>query len=557
MNKIVECVPNVSEGRNKEIIERLANTIRSVKGVILLDIEPGEATNRTVYTFVGEPESVFEAAYKLIENAKSLIDMRKHKGEHPRIGAVDVVPFVPIRNVTMDECVELARRLGKKVGEELNIPVYLYEYAATADYRRSLADIREGEYESLPRKLADPRWKPDFGPSEWNEEVAKSGAIVIGAREFLIAYNINLNTKDKTLANEIAKKMRESGYTKKLPDGSKERVPGRLKAVRAIGWYIEEYKRAQISVNLLNYKITPLWMVYEVAREEAEKLGLRVTGSEIVGLVPLEAILDTGMYYLQKQGKSRGLNESEIIHTAMLSLGLNEVAKFDPMEKIIEYRIERELKEYRLANLSVREFSDELASTSPAPGGGSASAISLVMASALISMVSNISYEKTLLENRSKLENIAIIAQNIRKSALRLFEEDTTAFNNLLAAYKFKGDEKEKKKLINDALRKAIEVPMEVLDKAREALSLSKEIEGICIRNALSDVGCATVLAYAAGLGAALNVLINLKDVEDETEKKVLIDRCESIVREIENEFHVRFESIRRAIIEMINREEK
>ncbi len=535
MDRIVECVPNFSEGRNREIIDAIADAIKSVEGVILLDIDPGEATNRTVYTFVGEPENVKEAAFRAIAKAKELIDMRFHKGEHPRIGAADVVPFVPVRNVTMEDCVRLARELGKRVGEELGIPVYLYEYAATADYRRSLADIREGEYEALPQKLKDPKWKPDFGPAEWNDEVARSGATVIGAREFLIAYNINLNTKDKKLAHKVAKRIREKGYKRKLPDGTKEHVPGRLKAVRAIGWYIDEYERAQISINLINYKITPLWKVFEVAKEEAENLGLRVTGSEIVGLVPLNAILEVGKYYLKKQGKCTGINEREIVHTAILSLGLNEVAKFDPEEKIIEYRIEKELQTQKLAKMKLLDFVDELASDSPAPGGGSASALAVALSSSLISMVSNISYgKKKLADKREEFERIAVEAQEIKDRAIKLIDEDTRAFNMLMSAFKFKGDEEEKRKMVRNAVLRAINVPKEVLSLAKKSVKLADELEKIGLRSAMSDVGCSALLAYAGGLGAGLNVLINLSGLEDEELKNKILKEYEEAIKEIE-----------------------
>ena len=346
MEKIVECVPNFSEGRNKAVIQAIAQEIENTEGVMLLDVDPGAATNRTVITFIGSPEGVKEAAFRAIKKAAELIDMSKHHGEHPRIGATDVCPFVPVSGVTMEDCVQIAREVGKRVGEELGIPVYLYEEAATKPERKNLANIRKGEYEGLPEKLKDPEWKPDFGPAEFNP---KTGATVIGAREFLIAYNVNLNTRDRKLAHEIALNLRESGRAKRDAEGKIIRdengkaikIPGRLKGVKGVGWYIEEYGIAQVSYNITNYKITPVHVVFEESCKEAEKLGLRVTGSELVGLIPLQAILEAGRYFLHKQGHSRGVPDEELIHIAVKSLGLDDLGPFDPYQKIIEYRFRK------------------------------------------------------------------------------------------------------------------------------------------------------------------------------------------------------------------------
>jgi len=375
--KLVECVPNISEGRRAEIYEAVAAAAASVPGVTLLNIDPGADTNRTVITFVGVPEPVLEAAFRLVKRGVELIDMSTHRGAHPRIGAVDVVPFIPVSGVTMDDCVDLARRLGDRVGRELAVPVYLYEYACSAEHRRNLADIREGEYEGCAKKLVDPRWQPDYGPAEF---VAKSGAIVIGARKFLVAYNVNLNTLDKRLANRVAFDIRERGRKKLDADGNPildkngEAVwePGILKSVKAVGWVIPEFGCAQVSINLTDLDTTPLHVVFDTCDERARDRGLRVTGSEIVGLVPRSVLLEAARHYLRKMGRPTGVPEASLMHTAIRTLGLNEVKPFDPKERVIEYRLARAP---RLASMTLREFVDELSSDSPAPGGGSVAAL--------------------------------------------------------------------------------------------------------------------------------------------------------------------------------------
>ncbi len=538
MEKIVECVPNFSEGRDMKVIEEIVSAIKEA-GVYVLDVDPGEATNRTVVTFVGEPEKVLEGAFNGIKKAAELIDMRKHKGEHPRMGATDVCPFVPVKGVTMEECVALAEELGKRVGEELGIPVYLYEYAAKEDYRRNLADIRSGEYEALPEKLSKEEWKPDFGPSEWNENVAKTGATVIGARDFLIAYNVNLNTTDKKLANRIARVIRESGYKKKMEDGSRVQVPGKLRYVKAIGWYIDEYRRAQISINLTNYHETPLWKVFETCEEEAISRGIRVTGSEIVGLVPLNALLDAGSHFLRKMGKSDAVPEEDLLHVAIMSLGLNEVSEFDPYEKIIEYKIERMQERKKLVDLSIKDFADELSRDSPAPGGGSVAALNGALSAALSSMVANLTYgKKKYSDVWDEMLEAGRKAQELKDRFVALIDRDTYAFYEMMAAMKLPKKTEEEMAIrgaeIQKATKRAIEVPMETLSLSLELLELADILAEKGNPNALSDAGVSALTAYTAGYSAYLNVLINLGGIEDKEYAEETKKKAEEMLREIE-----------------------
>ena len=514
--KLIECVPNFSEGRDGAVIDAIADEIRATPGAVLLDVDPGAATNRTVVTLIGPPEAVEEAAFRAIRKAAQLIDMTKHRGEHPRMGATDVCPFVPVQGATMEDCVEVARRVGRRVGEELGIPVYLYEAAATREDRRSLADIRKGEYEALPLKHADPSFAPDFGPSQFNP---RSGATVIGAREFLIAYNVNLNTRDKKLANAIAQAIREAGKTVKAPDGTRKTIPGRFTNCRAVGWYIEEFGRAQVSINLTNYKVTPLHAVFDACCEEAGKLGLRVTGSELVGLIPREALLAAGDHYLAKQGKTAGIPERERVHTAVLSLGLTDLGTFDPAAKVIEYRYAGAPK--GLVAMTLRGFADELSSDSPAPGGGSVAALCGSLSAALSAMVAALTWSKAGMESaRPAMQEHGTKAQRLKDWFLDAVDRDTDAFNAVLAANRLP------KKTEEDLARRAAaqelanqgaaRVPLEVLEATVEALRLARMAAADGNPNSVSDAGVAGACALAAAEGASLNVRINLPGLTDQ-----------------------------------------
>jgi glutamate formiminotransferase/formiminotetrahydrofolate cyclodeaminase len=521
--KLVECVPNFSEGRDRNKIQAITKEIEATPGVKLLDVDPGESTNRTVVTFIGTPEAVQEAAFKAVRKAAEVIDMGQHKGAHSRIGATDVCPFVPLSEVTMDDCVQLAHALGKRVAAELGIPVYFYEEAALKPERRNLAAIRAGEYEGLPEKLKDPAWAPDCGEPLFN---AKAGATVIGAREFLIAYNINLNTRDRRLANEIALHIRESGRARRDSDGNILRdeaglaikVPGKFTHLKAVGWYIEDYGIAQLSINFTNYKVTPVHIVFDEVVRYAELLGLRVTGSELVGLIPKEALLAAGRYYLDKQGKSPGVPEAELIRTAVLSLGLNDIVPFDSKKKIIENQIEGPKK--RLAEMSLREFVNELSMDSPAPGGGSAAALCGALSASLSSMVANLTVGKKGYEKAWKdLKQAAARAQKLKDACLEIVDLDAAAFDKLMEAYRLPKTSEEQIKERDEAVRSAaIEatlVPFDVLDKSVELLKLAKKVANKGNRNSLSDAGVASQAGRAAAEGAYYNIRINLPSIQD------------------------------------------
>jgi glutamate formiminotransferase / formiminotetrahydrofolate cyclodeaminase len=513
--KLIECVPNFSEGRNRVVIDAIAAEIAASPGAVLLDVDPGAATNRTVVTFVGGPDAVEEAAFRAIRKAASLIDMTRHRGEHPRLGATDVCPFVPVSGATMDDCVAIARRLGKRVGEELGIPVYLYEAAATRPEHRSLADIRKGEYEALPEKLKDAAFAPDFGPARFD---ARSGATVIGAREFLIAYNINLNSRERKLANAIAQALREAGKSKRLPDGTTTNLPGRFKECRAVGWYIEEFGRAQVSINLTNYKVTPIHAVFDAACDEAAKLGLRVTGSELVGLIPREALLAAGDHYLAKQGRTTGVPEKERVHTAVLSLGLSELAAFDAQRKVIEYRYADGPP--GLVGMTVRDFADELSSSSPAPGGGSVAALCGAMSASLVAMVAALTWSKSGMEAaRPAMKTAGTDAQTLKDWFLGAVDRDTNAWNAVLASMRLPkktGEEiAERAVAVERASQNAAKVPLDVLEATIRALELSLRVVNEGIPNSVSDAGTAGACALAAAEGAALNVRINARALTD------------------------------------------
>jgi glutamate formiminotransferase/formiminotetrahydrofolate cyclodeaminase len=522
MRKLVECVPNISEGRDRGLIDSVVQAAAETEGVTLLDVDPGADTNRTVITFVGEPEAVLLGAFRLIRRASELIDMTKHSGAHPRQGATDVCPFVPVAGVTMEDCAELARRLGERVGAELGIPVFLYEHAATRPERRSLADIRVGEYEAWPAKLKQKEFEPDFGPAEF---LPRTGAVVIGAREFLVAYNVNVNTREKKLAHQIALDIRERGRWlrdaagKIVRDeaGNKVRQEGRLKECRAVGWYIDEYGQAQISINLTNYKITPIHVAFDTCREVAAQYGLRVTGSEIVGLVPLEAMRMAGRHYLEKQGRWPGVPEEDLLRMAVTSLGLSDVAPFDPAEKIVEYAVGR--KAASLVGLSCSGFADELSRESPAPGGGSVAALCGALAASLAAMVAVLTRGKEgYEEQQGELARVAADGQRLKEEFLVDVDRDTEAFNQLMAAFRMRGKSEEEAAQRAAAVRAATEeatrVPLGVLARSLAALELAEIVTRRGLQSSLSDAGVAALSARTCAEGAYYNVLINLKELE-------------------------------------------
>ncbi|MDX1667674.1 MAG: glutamate formimidoyltransferase, partial [Saprospiraceae bacterium] len=525
--QLIECVPNFSEGRDMDIIKQITDVIRSVDGVKLLDVDPGKATNRTVVTFVGEPEPVVEAAFLAIEKAAQLIDMSKHEGEHPRMGATDVCPLIPIANISMEEVVEYAHKLGEKAGSELDIPFYMYENAATKSERRNLADIRAGEYEALPEKLEKPEWKPDYGPARFNP---RAGATAIGARDFLIAYNVNLNTTSVRRTNSVAFDVRERGRVKRKGDpitgtivrdeqGNPERIPGTCKGVKAIGWFIEEYGIAQISMNLTDVKATPLHKAFEACRESANNRGLRVTGSELVGLVPLSVMLDTGKYFLRQQQRSVGVSEEEIIKIAVKSLGLDELGPFDPQKKIIEYQLRQE-EERPLLESDLRKFSNETASESPAPGGGSVAAYVGALGISLATMVANLSSHKRGWDDRwAEFSDWAEKGQKIKDELLALVDEDTKAFQSIMEAYRMPKSNEEEKQAHHDAIqeatRRAIEVPFQTMKLADRSFEICRAMVEEGNPNSVTDAGVGALCARAAVLGAFFNVQINTADLED------------------------------------------
>jgi len=547
--RLVECVPNISEGRRREVWEAVAAAAASTPGVTVLNVDPGAETNRTVITFVGEPEAVLEGAFRLVEKGLALIDMTTHRGAHPRIGAVDVVPFVPVAGVSMEECVALARALGERVGRELGIPVYLYEFAASAPHRRNLSDIRAGEYEGLAEKLGDPRWQPDFGPATF---VPRSGATVIGARKFLVAYNVNLNTLDKRLANRVAFDVREKGRKKRdangqvVLDAQGEPVwePGLLKSVKAVGWTIPEFGCAQISMNLTDLDATPLHVAFDTCEERAAERGLRVTGSELVGLVPKSALLEAGRHYLRRMGRSTGVPERALLHVAIRTLGLSEVKPFDPGERIIEYRL---APPNRLAAMSLGEFVDELSTESPAPGGGSVAALAAALGAALAAMVANLSHPKKGFEQRqARLEEIAVRGQALKDRMLAAVDADTAAFDALLEAMRLpKGTEAEQKardEAIARATVAAIQVPLGVLEGCAEILELCLEIGEIGLPASRSDAGTGAQMARAAAAGAYQNVCINLPGLADRGAARALLERADTAFARV-RELHQRAEA--------------
>ncbi|OFX87434.1 MAG: glutamate formimidoyltransferase [Bacteroidetes bacterium GWF2_33_16] len=550
--QLIECVPNFSEGNDMNIIKQITNEIESVEGVSLLDVDPGKATNRTVVTMVGSPEQVIEAAFRAVKKAQELIDMRNHKGAHPRFGATDVCPLVPVANITMEETVEYARKLAKRIGDELNIPIYCYENAAFSDIRKNLANCRAGEYEGLKDKLTKPEWKPDFGPAEFN---AKAGATAVGARDFLVAYNVNLNTTSTRRANSIAFDVREKGRPMREGDpitgkqvvdekGNKVWIPGTLKTVKAIGWFIDEFGIAQISMNLTNISITPVHIAYDEVCKKAQERGIRVTGSELVGLIPLQAMIDAGKYFLRKQKRSVGIPDSEIIKIAVKSLGLDDLYKFKPEEKIIEYKLAADQKKKRLADLTITGFADETASESPAPGGGSISAYMGSLGAALGTMVANLSSHKRGWDDRwEEFSNWAEKGMNYQKELLRLVDEDTDAFNKIMDAFSLpKKTEEEKtarKQAIENATKNAILVPFKVMETAFNAMEIVKAMAETGNPNSVTDAGVGAIALRACVRGAFLNVKINASGLEDKVFMKDIINKgtqIETDVEKLENE---------------------
>lgn len=514
--QLIECVPNFSEGNDLNIIKQITDTIEAVEGVRLLNVDPGKATNRTVVTFVGHPDAVIEAAYRAIKKAGELIDMSKHKGEHPRMGATDVCPLIPIANISMEESAQYAQRLAKRVGEELQIPVYLYEAAQPNKERNNLSVIRAGEYEGFFKKIKLPEWKPDFGPTEFD---AKRGGTVIGARDFLVAYNINLNTTSTRRANAIAFDVREAGRKIKDESGQMITQPGTLKSVKAIGWYIEEYSVAQISMNLTNINITSVHKAFDEVCKKADARGIRVTGSELVGLIPLKAMLDAGKYFLKKQKRSTGVSEAELIKIAVKSMGLDELAPFNPQEKIIEYLL-RNKSDERLINMKLTEFADETASESPAPGGGSISAYIGALGVSLATMVANLSSNKKGWDEQwEEFSNWAEKGQQFKNALLKLVDEDTSAFNQIMQAMGLPKATEEDKKIRSAALqaatKNAIEVPYKVMQLALDSMEVIQKMAEIGNPNSISDAGVGALCARSAVIGAFMNVKINASGFAD------------------------------------------
>ena len=542
MKQLIECVPNFSEGVDMHLIKTITDEIEKIDGARLLDVDPGKATNRTVVTLVGTPDAVLEAAFQAIKKASEVIDMSRHKGEHPRFGATDVCPLIPISNISMEETAAYARKLAERVGKELDIPVYCYENAAFTEERRNLANCRAGEYEGLPKKLADPHWKPDFGPAKFNP---RTGAIAIGARDFLVAYNVNLNTTSTRRANAIAYDIREKGrpvregnpFTGKIKKDENVReiwVPGALKACKAIGWFIEEYGIAQVSINLTNISITPVHVAFEVACQKALERGMRVTGSELVGLIPKRALIEAGKYFLRKQSRSGGVSEEEIIKIAVKSLGLDDLKPFNAKEKIIEYILE-DSNDKRLISMTAEGFANETASESPAPGGGSVSAYIGALGVSLGTMVANLSSHKAGWDDQWEVfGNWAEKGQLLKDELLFLVDEDTRAFNRIMDAFGLpKGSEEEKairSAAIQDATKYAIEIPFKTMKKAYESFDIIEAMVDKGNPNSVTDAGVGALCVRSAVIGAYLNVKINASGLKDKTFLDKLLKEAGEIV---------------------------
>ena len=551
MEKLVECVPNFSEGRDQNKIGDIVKQMSDVPGITVLDVDSGPDTNRTVVTIVGSPQAVGEAAFQGIKRASEVLDMSQHSGTHPRMGATDVCPFIPVSDVSIEECVKLSKLVGKRVGDDLGIPVFLYDKSAQKPDRVKLPTIRKGEYEGLGKKLKDDNWKPDYGPSKRH---VKGGATVMGCRGFLIAYNINLNTKDHRLATDIAFELREAGRSKRTPnpnsknlldgeivrndDGSPVKVPGIFKDVKGIGWYVDIYNRAQISINFNNFKLSTIHDVFDAACILANERGIRVTGSELVGLIPLEAMLMAGRHYLNKQNRSLGVPTADIVECAVQSLGLNDVTEFDPNVKIIDYAVQSE--DRPLMNLVGKEFIEELSTNSPAPGGGSVSALAGALGAALSSMVAALTHEKKeLLDLKPEMDEIGIEAQNLKDRLSFLVDEDTNAFNKVMDANRLSAtndkEQSAKNQAIEIANKYAIEIPLETAKKCFRVIELANTLVEKGNPNSVSDAGVAAEVALAGVSGACMNVLINLTSVEDETYCDDMRNKVEDIMEKAES----------------------
>ncbi len=544
MEQLIECVPNFSEGLDLSIIKQITDECEKVDGIKLLNVDPGKTTNRTVVTFVGTPQAVIDAAFNAIKKAGELIDMSKHKGEHPRMGATDVCPLIPIKNISLEQTAIYAQKLAKRVGEELNLPIYLYEEAQTNKKRSNLSEIRAGEYEGYFKKILLPEWKPDFGPQIFDE---KRGATVIGARDFLVAYNINLNTTSTRRANSIAFDVREAGrvlrdgdpITGKVilnADGSPKSIPGSLKSVKAIGWYIQEYGVCQISMNLTNINITPIHIAFDEVVKKASDRGIRVTGSELIGLIPLKGMLDAGKYFLNKQKRSVGVSESELIKIAVKSMGLDELAPFNPNERIIEYVL-KNTADSKLINMNLATFADETASESPAPGGGSISAYVGSLGVSLATMVANLSSHKKGWDNRWQEFSIwAEKGQSLKDQLINLVDADTKAFNEIMSAFNLpKSTDEEKKKrtqCIQEATKYAIEVPFKVMQLSFESMDLIKTMAMEGNPNSVSDAGVGALCARSAVIGAFMNVRINASGLDDKKFVDEIISKGKLIEKE-------------------------
>ncbi|MDR0953495.1 MAG: glutamate formimidoyltransferase [Elusimicrobiota bacterium] len=560
--KLVECVPNFSEGRDMSVIKQITDAIETVDGIKLLNVDPGFATNRTVVTFVGAPENVVEAAFRAVRKASELIDMRRHKGAHPRLGATDVLPFIPIANITLEECAQLARSLAKRVYEELGIPTYNYEAAANRPERRNLAVVRRGEYEFLHKRMSDPKDAPDFGPATFTEQAAKSGATIIGARDFLIAANYNLNTTSTRRANAIAFDVREKGRPQReggRPNGKPMKdangniimIPGTLKGTKAIGWYIDEYGIAQVSMNITDIKTAPLHIAFEEVSRAAAARGVRVTGTEIVGLIPLNSLLEAGKYFLRKQQRSVGVSQSELLKIAIKSLGLSDLTPFKPEEKIIEYLMAKDDTAKKLVDMTCKAFAEETASESPAPGGGSIAAYAGALGAALGAMVANLSSHKSGWDDKwETFSNTAEEGQKIMAELLGLVDEDTAAFNKIMAVFAMPketdGDKTARAAALEAATLYATKVPLRTMQASLKVFNIVKEMALNGNPNSVSDAGVGALMARSAVLGADMNVRINAAGLKDKAAAKKLIDEAAKIVKEAQ--------ALEREVLEIVNK---